>query len=311
MAETLQGIPAHYQVMFDNNINLNSQQMDSLIGDRVWSAPASGEIKYIDYYPEVAAVKNNSRLPKSPHIEIQRRRRQVTPNRYQFGNAIDRLDIEKLARNPQDPIFASGAAALARTKDDVIIDALGGNAVAVNEDKTTSNVALPAAQKVGVQVGSPSGAPVDCGMNETKVLKARQIIGEGKVDIGRPDNKLYGLISSKAVFHDLLSRDKVVSSDFNSTKPLVDGMLMQWLGIEWVITERLLDDANGDALCYVYAKSGIHLAVWEELYFSVKPRGDLSDSPYIYMEKTIDAVRTEEAKVVQIAIDKTATATGA
>ena len=109
-----------------------------------------------------------------------------------------------------------------------------------------------------------------------------------------------------AAQHDnLLAEAQVISTDFNERPVLVDGKVTRFLGIDIVHCERLVagtDDAAGTSRAIpVFAKSGMHLAMWNDLTTDITQRKDLQGLPwqaYVYM--TAGATRLEENKVVRV-----------
>jgi len=49
-----------------------------------------------------------------------------------------------------------------------------------------------------------------------------------------------------------------------------------------------------------YAKSGIHLGMWNDINTQISQRADKSYATQIYVKGTFGATRTEEKKVVDI-----------
>jgi hypothetical protein len=99
----------------------------------------------------------------------------------------------------------------------------------------------------------------------------------------------------------------VISSDFNGgDRPVLkEGKVIRFLGINFIHTELAVATAqqlSGDVLLPVFAKSGMHLGIWNDIKTSISQRNDLSGEPwqaYVYM--TAGATRLEEEKIVQIA----------
>jgi hypothetical protein len=98
-----------------------------------------------------------------------------------------------------------------------------------------------------------------------------------------------------------LGQIQVVSSDFNSDTPVMkDGKVMQFLGINFIHTERL-PTSSSHRRCPVWVPSGVHLGMWNDIMSDITQRRDLSSHPYqIYLMGTFGATRTEEKKVVDI-----------
>lgn len=312
MADLPQTIEAHFVKQYQDNVTIRAQQMVSKLRGSVMIKNPMGEDTFFDQLGDTEAEKNNERAPKSPHMEIKHYRRKISPNRYHWGRVIDKLDIKKMLTDPGSRYTILGSSALGRSYDDEILTALGGTSLAVLPDESTTNVTLPSTQKVGIQVGSAVGAPVDANLNEKKVRRAVRIIEDNDVDMDLPENKLWGVMPAAAK-EALFDQDRVVSSDFNNSKPLVDGRFVNWMGVTWIVSSRVPFDTGSttDRKCYVWSQSGLGLGIYQDIQAEGGPRPDLSYSPYIYISTFLGATRLEEEKVVEIMIDETATATGA
>ncbi len=108
------------------------------------------------------------------------------------------------------------------------------------------------------------------------------------------------VVSSKQE-DNLLAEAQVISLDFNDRPVLVDGRLKSFLGMNFVPSERLSANATPSRLVPVFAKSGMHLGVWNDITTDISQRKDIRGLPfqaYVYM--TVGATRIEEKKTMQI-----------
>jgi hypothetical protein len=136
------------------------------------------------------------------------------------------------------------------------------------------------------------------GLTVDKLREARRILMENEVDLDA--EPVYCAISAEQ-HDDLLGQIQVVSSDFNSGAPVMkDGKVMQFLGINFIHSERL-PTSSTFRRCPVWVPSGVHLGMWNDIMSNVTQRRDLSSHPYqVYLMGTFGATRTEEKKVVDI-----------
>ena len=86
---------------------------------------------------------------------------------------------------------------------------------------------------------------------------------------------------------------------YNSVKTLVEGTVDHFMGFTFIQTERVGNDGTNDQVI-AYTKSGLALGMGEEPRVEVGPNPGKRFSLQIYAEMSLGAVRTEEAKVVQI-----------
>jgi hypothetical protein len=138
------------------------------------------------------------------------------------------------------------------------------------------------------------------GMTVAKLRQARRILMTNEVDVAM--DPLY--IAVTAVQMDnLLGTTEVTSSDYNTVKALVQGNVDTFLGFKFVHCERLGVDGSGDRRCIAWAKSGMHLGMWNDITTKISERADKSYATQVYVKGTFGATRTEEKKVVEIICD--------
>jgi len=84
---------------------------------------------------------------------------------------------------------------------------------------------------------------------------------------------------------------------------LVQGNVDTFLGFKFIHCERLGVDGSGDRRCIAWAKSGMHLGMWNDITTKISERADKSYATQVYVKGTFGATRTEEKKVVEIICD--------
>ena len=309
MAEAFGDITQHAVDQWSDLSQLRAQQLTVKLSDAALEEDAIGRAHYFDQVGKTEMTEDNTRHAPSPHNEVEHFRRKTVPRKFHWGHNIDPFDRVQMLNNPAGKYVLASSGAYARTHDSIHINALGGSAIAEDADGNTTTITLPTTQKVGIQVGG-SG---DVNLNEHKVREALGILTSNEVDIDLPENKLYGVIPGLGFYRGLMSQDKFVSSDYKINKPL-DGsqqMTFDWMGVTWIVTERVPFDSGSttDRKCYVWAKSGLGRAKWSGVVHQSAKRADLSFDDYLYMRAYLNCVRLEEEKVVEIMIDQTASAT--
>ena len=103
-----------------------------------------------------------------------------------------------------------------------------------------------------------------------------------------------------AQHEDLLGMADIKTIDSNSTKVLVDGRVRAFLGINFVTTERIPGAGDDPTNCPMWAKSGMHLCVWNDITTKISEREDKSYATQVYLKTTIGATRLELGKVVKV-----------
>ena len=266
------------------------QQKGSKIRDSVMTGTATGKAaKVVEQVGAVNAVKRTTRHADTPLISTPHSARWTFPVDYEWADLIDDQDKVRMLIDPQSPYAVNGAYAIGRAIDDEIISAL--YATAKTGENGSTDEAFAAAQKVTTDAG---GALTVAGL-----LAAKEKLMEAEVDLD--NDTIYCAISAQQ-HTDLLNASDIKTIDSNATKVLVDGRVRSFLGVNFITTERLPIDGSRDRLCPMWAKSGMHLTVWNDLTTRIEARADKSFSTQVYVKATIGATRLELGKVVQMAV---------
>lgn len=277
---------------YTTNVQMLLQQKGSRFAQAVTMATYVGKgAKAVEQFGPVVAQKRVSRHAPTPFIATPQDARWVYPVDYEWSDLIDDQDKLRMIIDPQGPYSVNGANAIARAQDDEIISAFFGTNM-TGENGTTSTTFPTSTQQVANTVGGAAAT----GLNVAKLRAARQILRAAEVDF--ESDPIYCAISAKQE-NDLLNEIQVVSTDYNDRPVLKDGKLMSFLGFNFLYSERLGKTGN-DRLVPVWAKSGMHLGMWNSINASVDKRPDRSNATQVYVRGTFGATRLEEKKIVQI-----------
>ena len=283
---------------FSANLYMLAQQKGSRLRGLVSNETLTGEKKFFTRMGSTIAVRKTGRNEDSPIIETALDNRMIVPKDYHWGDMVDTMEKLKTLTDPSGKLSMSGSYALGRAMDDEIISAMTGTAYS-GKDGTTP-VVLPAAQKIALTVGS-TGANV--GLNVGKLIAAKSKFGKADLDLDDPENALY-LAVSQSQLDDLLAITQVTSSDYNSVKALVEGKVDTFMGFKFVRTERLAKVDTGSNTntrsCIAWLKSGVVLALPQDITTEAAKRADKCFNPYVYASMSISAGRLEDNKVVEI-----------
>ena len=288
---------------FKDNITVLAQQKGSKLEKAVMTRSVTGKFDHWDRIGSVEARKVTSRHDNTPLIPVPHSRRRVTPETYDWADLIDKRDEVRMLIDPKSTYAMQGAYALGRVKDDQILAALTGNSFAIDADDASSTVALPAANIIAKNYQFSGSS--DTGMTVEKLIKAREIILGYNVDIDDPMNMMYCAIDAQGQT-DLLNDAKYINRDFGM--PVLDdvtGSIKSFVGINFIHTERVLDDGSGDKLLPVWCKSAIGMSVGQDITARVSERDDKRYSWQAYAEMDCGATRIEEEKVVAITATRT------
>ena len=271
---------------YKSNVFHLAQQKGSRLRDSVRTETVTGKSHFFERIGSTAAAKRTSRHADTPRMDTPHSRRKVTMDDYDWADLIDQEDKVRMLISPQSDYAQAGAFAMGRAMDDAIIEAATGNAFGGVAGGTT--VGLPASQKIAV------GA---AGLTLEKLIEAKEILDGNDVD---PDEPRYMIASSKQMSN-LLNLQKVTSADYASVKALVQGQIDTYLGFNFIRTERLGLDGNGDRQVLAYCGSAIGLAVGSDVNTRISERADKNYATQVFLSMTIGATRVEDEKMVEIA----------
>lgn len=278
----------YYVEQYSTILQALLQQMDARLRPYVMSGSHVGNgAAVVDQYGEINAYQPVGRNAPLVGQDVSASRRWVYPNDREIVRWINNYDQLRMLIDPKSEFMRGVAAGMARAEDDLIISAFfataqTGQAGAGTESHTN---------QVTVSIGGTNS-----GLNVDKLLRAKRLLAAAHVD---PSEEIYCAVSARQI-EDLLKQAQVTSADFNSVKPLVDGKVTRFLGINFIPTERL-DIASNIRRVPVWVKSGMHLGVWGETMNDLTQRKDLSSHPWqLYSRFTKGATRIEHGRVVEI-----------
>ena len=285
-------VPTGFTQKFHGDFMLLAQQKDSRLMRTVRSEPDDMDANYA-YYDRIGAteaVEDNTRHGDTPLVNTPHSRRRIGMSRWHWADLIDQKDWNRIRNAGVLPLKyrANAVASINRRKDRIITAAGVGNAVSIDEDLAATNVALTAAQHIAV-----NGE----GMTLDKLINAKEILDAAEVD---EEYKRYCVLTAGQV-GDLLRTTEVKSSDYNTVKALVAGEINTFLGFEFIRTQLLGTDANGDRQCRCFTEMAIGVAMAEELTVDIGPRRDKKNSIQVYVATDLGATRIEEEQFVEIA----------
>lgn len=244
-----------------------------------------GKARSFDPIGAVTARKRTTRHGDTYNVSTPHSRRWALLDPYDIGDLTDEPDKIRSLTDPTSEYLQNFIRALNRSKDDVIIAALGGSATAGEEATTT--VALPTAQKI---------ATSSLGMTTEKVLTTLEMLNLADAD---PDEDKYMVVAPKQVT-DMLKEVEATSSDYTTLRPLQDGKIVYWGGFNWIMSNRL-SLSSTTRYCYGYLKRAIGLAVGADIKTKMAERADKSFSTQAFGSMDLGAVRIEDAAVIQVA----------
>ena len=272
---------------FGSNIMHLVQQKGSRLRPTVEvESGVTGEETYMDQIGSQSAKKKTTRNTDTPITAPNLDRRRIVLFDYEVAKLHDKQDQLKMLADPTSKYVQGGAWALGRSMDDEIIAAASGTSYSGKAGGTSNT--LGSGQKVAVGT---------TGLTLAKLLAAKEILDGNETD---PDEERTCVVTSEQMT-DLLNTTEIKSVDYNSVKALVEGNVSTFLGFNFKRTERLAVDGSDSRLVLCYQRSGIGLAIAQDIISDIGPRRDKSMAKQVYLSLGIGAARLEEEKVVEIA----------
>ena len=267
---------------YSANVQMLSQQMGSLLRDKVRQESVVGKNAFFDQVGSVTAQLKTSRHSDTPQIDTPHSRRRVSLADYEYADLIDQQDKVRLLIDPTSSYAQAAAFAMGRAMDDVIIAAATGTAF-TGETGATSESAQTAIAAGGT------------GLTIAKLRTAKQKFDLASVDPSIPRHIVVG----PEQITNLLGTTEVTSSDFNTVKALANGEVNSFLGFNFTVSNRLAKSGN-DRTCIAFAQDGITLGIGKDVNARIDERADKSYATQVYYCMSIGATRMEQAKVLGI-----------
>lgn len=272
---------------YTTNVQLLLQQRGSKLRDAVSVGSYTGKAaKAVEQIGEVTAQKRVTRHGDTPLISTPHDARWVFPTDFEWADLIDDQDKLRMLIDPTSPYAVNGAYALGRSMDDLIIEAALGTSKTGENGSTNTPFAT----------GSQQIVHGSAGLTIAKLRLAKRKFMEAEVDMSM--DPLYIAVTAQQI-DNLLGTTEVTSADYNTVKALVQGDIDTFMGFKFIQIERL-PKVSTTRSCFAWAKSGVHLGMWNDINSRISERDDKSYATQVYVKGTFGATRTEEKKVVEI-----------
>lgn len=303
---------------YSTNVMMLLQQQGSKLRGAVQNMRFQGKAASVaEQFGSVSPVRNQSRHSDTPLISTPQDKRWMYPNDYDWADLVDSQDKLRMLIDPTSSYAMAGAWAMGRAIDDEILSGFFSSNN-TGENGTSATGTLYSFNSNSQSVAATVGASAATGLNIAKLRRAKRILMEGLVDVD--NDQLFAVISAKQ-HDDLLNEAQAISLDYNSTPVLVDGKISSFMGINFILSERIpgasgwnaainpaVTSADSDGsyqagsrwMVPVFAKSGMAMGLWNDVTTSIDRRPDKRNSYQVYVTGTFGATRLEEKRCVII-----------
>jgi hypothetical protein len=275
---------------YTSNVKLLLQQGGSRLRKAVTQETAVGNSsKMLEQVGAVTAQKKIARHADTPLIETPHAARWVDPIDYEWADLIDDQDKIRTLIDPESPYAKNGANALGRAMDEEILLA----AFATSKTGQTGT---------GTEAWSTDYDTTVSGTGVTTIgnlLEGIELLMAANVD---PDEQKYMAITAQT-HADILNITEVKSLDYNTRPVMVDGVVVRFLGIDFIHTQLVNRNATPDDISPLWVKSGLALCLWNDITTKIDPRPDKSYATQVYVKGTFGATRLELGRVVRVICD--------
>lgn len=280
MAITIDSV---YIQTFERNVRHLAQQSDTRLRRFVTEKATNGEKHNWERLGSGEASLKASARVATPTSDLPWSRRVSLAQTYHMGETVEQEDIVQMLVDPNSNVSMAIANGMKRKIDDILIAAATGTAL--NGDGSTS--AFPASQLVG------DGTTV---VSIDSILAVQEIFYKNDIDPDEPKV----MVINPTVQRKLMSLMEVTSGDYQNSKALATGMLPNWMGFDWVVSNRLLIPAAGQISCLAFTKRALGFQVNRDISAKVAEDPSLSFAWRLYAAMTMGAVRTEDEHIVHL-----------
>lgn len=287
-------ITTFYARQFATGIQLLPQRMGTLrVGVDVDTDVKQGDRKFYDQLDSADMVAVTNRHGETNYVEVPHRRRMISCSPFEWADLIDRVDRRRILNDPVNDYSKTGAYAVGRKTDDIIIAQFFADA-STGVDGSTSTTFPTSTHQVAVSAG---------GLDIDQILDARRILEvyENPEDDG--DNKWYAALGARQR-EDLLKTTELTSADYNTIKALRAGQVDMYVGFTFLKTQGLGVDGSSDRRCPFWRKSAMKLAISEESRVFVDILPQRRHSTQIRLELDAGCTRMDEDGVVEVIADE-------
>ena len=295
-----------YTVEFSDKLRLLAQQSQARLRPLVMTGTHTGKQASPCEFTDVGELEQNtSRAQLLTFDEPDHTRRWVNPISWRSKSAIiDKLDDMRSKLSPQSNYARQQVNKFNIKMDDVIIDSLFASAI--TGETATGTTAFDSSNVVAVSTTD---------LTIAKILEAKQILMQNEVNMDDPEEQITMVITPHQ-YVSFVQLSEVSNSDYGNTVYDKAGMVTQWNGVNVVVSNRLLDSngiratvnpgASAVREIPFFAKSGVHLGVWEDIYGDLAQQTNRDRKPWaVTTYGTFGATRLEESKVVKIICKET------
>ena len=290
--------------LFNSNLMMELQQEGSRLANIFPRERMKGQKSYFDKIGVTTTHQKTARLQDINPDEETYERRLLTFETHYAAYTPDINDLMDMVADPTSELLRNMGHSLGRKLDEIIMNAISGNAV-VQTSGSTSNTALPAGQQIAVSditydLDLSAG---DKGLTPGKLMSAVRLLKQNYA----MTNDLV-VIAPAGQLANVLAHARASSGDYVTARPLesagFEPALAGYLGLNFINYEETGVDSNLDEKVFVVARNAVKVGERQPLTTKLAPRVDKVGHPQqLHSFFDAGATRMYEEAVVQIACD--------
>jgi hypothetical protein len=270
-----------YYTQFKSDVYMLARQKASLYlphVDMTQVGGKPGERVVFQRMGEIAVSEVTDRYQELEANTLPHTARSLTLRQYHCHATLDTMDDMRMVYDPTGPYVTAMAQAIGKKMDEIIRDALIGDA----DDKTgASSTAMTAATDL-------AEITID------ELIAMRTTFNDSFVMPGETIN----CFISGAGYKDIMALNQVISSDFRNAKPIDSGVIGSFLGVDFRYDPSMPLYTNGTSHQLIaFTRQALKVAVPMDLKISMDRIPERRNAMLMQAEFVMGAVRMEENQV--------------
>lgn len=288
MANTIANV---YVQTFTNNVRFLAQQGEAKLLNWCQQETKDAVSHNFERLGAMSMVAKAGRAVASPVNDAPWSRRQTVCANYHGGDLVEPEDAAQMLVDPTSNITQALGMAAKRQIDDIII----AKATAASRDGTGGAVAFVAGQILGDYTAEIS---FDFVTQVLEVFNTNELAEEDKVFVIGPKQlrKMQSLV-------------EYTSSDYVNVKALAEkGFVQNWLGFNWILSNRLLTGGGGGTRdCFAMTRKAMGFHWQKNIWARVAEDPSRSFAMQVYTALSAGAIRVEDEHLVWCKLKDTVT----
>lgn len=299
MGATTSDLEKQFAIKFKDDWIDQVEQKKSVLETTVRTDPdfLEGKFGYYDRMGSTASQKQTTRGGDTQYSDVPGDRRRIIRSTYDWAKLLNRRDLRRLMKNPQNIYLKKSAAARNRDLDDEIIAAFDGDAYSVDENDVAGAITFPVTNDIAVNF-KIGGGGANSGLTRDKITKSFELLSTDEIDMDESED-LFFVVGPKQ-WTDLLLIPEVISSDYVAGRPVQNPNSINFMGFNWRRSNRLGVDANGYRKCFAYHREAIGAAFDMDPFTDIGPNRAKKVQTQIYQEWEIGVTRIEDERIKRV-----------